>query len=56
MKRKICAILAIGCAIIIVGAVGALELDTLSISETIKRCAIAFPVMTISLSIGGFFK
>ncbi len=56
MKKLICGIIVIGCAITIMGTVGALDVDTIGVGVALKRLAIAMPTLTISLQIGGFFK
>lgn len=58
MKKKICAILAISCAITILGAIGSEEVGRLSLSETIKICAVALPIFLITFknALGGYYN
>lgn len=56
MKKKICLIIAIGCAIVILGTAGLCDAEKIGLAEVITRNSIAFPVMLISLSIGGYLK
>ena len=54
MRKTICAIIAVGCAITILSAAGESDLNKIGALEAFIRCAIALPVLAISMMIGGF--
>ena len=54
MKKFICAILAVGCTIAILGAAGASDLDKMGCAKSFSICAIALPILIVSMKIGGF--
>ena len=56
MKKTICAIIAISCALTIIGAAGNSDLGLIGPLESIKRCMIATPLLFISSKIGGFIE
>lgn len=56
MKKKICAIIAISCAILILGTAGSSDLNKIGFNEATIRCTIALPILLISMKIGGFFE
>ncbi len=56
MKKIVCVIIAISCAITIFGAAGTCDAGNLSPLEALKICVFAVPALGLSLEIGGFIE
>lgn len=56
MKKKICAIIAIGCAIAIISSARQSDLGLIGPLESIQRSIIALPLLFISCKIGGIIE
>ena len=51
--KKLCAIIAVGCAIWILGLAGAADLNTMSLGAITTQLCIALPLFYLSIKIGG---